>query len=375
MTLTSLYKDMGDQLAQQYGGSEAHAGVLDQHSGGSSASAQARRLLIPQCPIPRPLLSPCCSALHALQNIASTLPPIMPRTTCLAKQRLYSPHRAPQYMSLLTWHPPSCSQYMSLMTSLRRAYSNNMLDPEKQDALNLVLGHYRPQLGKPAIWDIDQRYLQVGASLAVPGRAPEALPAVQEVDMHGPAAEGVGGNGGECGGAAGADAVAEGSVPSSGRASPALPSMDISQTSAILDTSMVESVEGGGVEADVDAWLRVRGADADEGCGKAGAGPGGWDGAGGGRVTAVGAERPWLPAEAEEEGAEEALPSIPTLRDGLISLSDVQDATDVAWVALGAVGDSRDGAAVAGGGPVGLPRGRRVSLTPRLSGTSSAPPR
>jgi len=45
-----------------------------------------------------------------------------------------------------------------------------MVDPERQDAMNLLLGLFVPVLGKPAIWDIDQRYLQdrpaVDATLA-----------------------------------------------------------------------------------------------------------------------------------------------------------------------------------------------------------------
>ena len=38
--LVVLYQSMGDHLAQQYGGSEAQAGVLQQHTGSSQGSAQ-----------------------------------------------------------------------------------------------------------------------------------------------------------------------------------------------------------------------------------------------------------------------------------------------------------------------------------------------
>ena len=40
------------------------------------------------------------------------------------------------------------------MTSLRRFYSNINTDPEKQDAMNLFLGRFVPQLGKPPVWEL-----------------------------------------------------------------------------------------------------------------------------------------------------------------------------------------------------------------------------
>lgn len=40
------------------------------------------------------------------------------------------------------------------MTSLRRFYSNINTDPEKQDAMNLFLGRFVPQHGKPPVWEL-----------------------------------------------------------------------------------------------------------------------------------------------------------------------------------------------------------------------------
>ena len=41
-----------------------------------------------------------------------------------------------------------------VMTSLRRFYSNINTDPEKQDAMNLFLGRFVPQPGKPPVWEL-----------------------------------------------------------------------------------------------------------------------------------------------------------------------------------------------------------------------------
>ncbi|XP_031388233.1 phosphoinositide phosphatase SAC2-like isoform X2 [Punica granatum] len=49
------------------------------------------------------------------------------------------------------WKPATQSQ--ELFRTVQRYINNTYTDPEKQDAINLFLGHYRPQLGKPAIWE------------------------------------------------------------------------------------------------------------------------------------------------------------------------------------------------------------------------------
>eukprot|EP00252_Welwitschia_mirabilis_P005352 TRINITY_DN1585_c0_g1_i1.p1 TRINITY_DN1585_c0_g1~~TRINITY_DN1585_c0_g1_i1.p1 ORF type:complete len:724 (-),score=140.02 TRINITY_DN1585_c0_g1_i1:193-2364(-) len=47
-----------------------------------------------------------------------------------------------------------------IFRSLKRFYSNVYLDAEKQNAINVFLGHYQPQEGKPALWELqsDQNY-------------------------------------------------------------------------------------------------------------------------------------------------------------------------------------------------------------------------
>eukprot|EP00252_Welwitschia_mirabilis_P013985 TRINITY_DN3098_c0_g1_i7.p1 TRINITY_DN3098_c0_g1~~TRINITY_DN3098_c0_g1_i7.p1 ORF type:complete len:822 (+),score=136.38 TRINITY_DN3098_c0_g1_i7:558-3023(+) len=39
--------------------------------------------------------------------------------------------------------------------TLQRYYRNAYLDPVKQDAINVFLGHFQPQHGKPALWELD----------------------------------------------------------------------------------------------------------------------------------------------------------------------------------------------------------------------------
>ncbi|KAI4313394.1 hypothetical protein L6164_026380 [Bauhinia variegata] len=42
--------------------------------------------------------------------------------------------------------------------SIKRYYSNAYTDGEKQDAINLFLGYFQPQEGKPALWELDSDY-------------------------------------------------------------------------------------------------------------------------------------------------------------------------------------------------------------------------
>ncbi|XP_074591509.1 phosphoinositide phosphatase SAC2-like [Curcuma longa] len=51
------------------------------------------------------------------------------------------------------WKPAVQSQ--EFFRTLQRYYSNAYMDAEKQAAINLFLGHFRPQQGKPALWELD----------------------------------------------------------------------------------------------------------------------------------------------------------------------------------------------------------------------------
>ncbi|XP_022875965.1 phosphoinositide phosphatase SAC1 isoform X1 [Olea europaea var. sylvestris] len=44
------------------------------------------------------------------------------------------------------------------LKSIKRYYSNAYTDGEKQDAINLFLGYFQPQEGKPALWELDSDY-------------------------------------------------------------------------------------------------------------------------------------------------------------------------------------------------------------------------
>ncbi|XP_068649727.1 phosphatidylinositol-3-phosphatase SAC1 isoform X1 [Aristolochia californica] len=50
------------------------------------------------------------------------------------------------------------TQSREFLKSIKRYYSNAYTDGEKQDAINLFLGYFQPQDGKPALWDLDSDY-------------------------------------------------------------------------------------------------------------------------------------------------------------------------------------------------------------------------
>ncbi|XP_038990418.1 phosphoinositide phosphatase SAC3-like [Phoenix dactylifera] len=48
----------------------------------------------------------------------------------------------------------AATQSQELLRSLQRYYSNMYIDAKKQDAINVFLGHFQPQQGKPALWEL-----------------------------------------------------------------------------------------------------------------------------------------------------------------------------------------------------------------------------
>ncbi|KAL6649338.1 hypothetical protein ACP70R_013562 [Stipagrostis hirtigluma subsp. patula] len=54
----------------------------------------------------------------------------------------------------------AATQSQEFLRTLQRYYNNAYTDPDKQDAINVFLGHFQPQQGKPALWklDSDQHY-------------------------------------------------------------------------------------------------------------------------------------------------------------------------------------------------------------------------
>ncbi|KDP42390.1 hypothetical protein JCGZ_02447 [Jatropha curcas] len=78
------------------------------------------------------------------------------------------------------------TQSREFLKSIKRYYSNAYTDGEKQDAINLFLGFFRPQEGKPALWELDtDYYLHVAGIQEDPD--PETC-----IPQSSPKAEGVG---------------------------------------------------------------------------------------------------------------------------------------------------------------------------------------
>ncbi|XP_060172955.1 phosphoinositide phosphatase SAC2-like [Lycium barbarum] len=83
--LMEIYEEMGDTLAQQYGGSAAHNKIFSEIRG--------------------------------------------------------------------QWKATTRSQ--EVFRTVQRYYSNAYMDPEKQDAINVFLGHFQPQESEPALWELN----------------------------------------------------------------------------------------------------------------------------------------------------------------------------------------------------------------------------
>ncbi|CAM8909670.1 unnamed protein product [Rhodiola kirilowii] len=49
----------------------------------------------------------------------------------------------------------AATQSQEFFRTLQRYYSNTYMDAEKQDAINVFLGHFQPQEGRPALWELD----------------------------------------------------------------------------------------------------------------------------------------------------------------------------------------------------------------------------
>lgn len=58
----------------------------------------------------------------------------------------------------------AATQSQEFFRTLQRYYSNAYMDAEKQDAINVFLGHYQPQIGRPALWELDSdQHCNVGS--------------------------------------------------------------------------------------------------------------------------------------------------------------------------------------------------------------------
>ncbi|KAJ0981073.1 hypothetical protein J5N97_009328 [Dioscorea zingiberensis] len=57
----------------------------------------------------------------------------------------------------------AATQSQEFFRTLQRYYSNAYMDAEKQDAINVFLGHFQPQQDKPALWELDSdQHFNVG---------------------------------------------------------------------------------------------------------------------------------------------------------------------------------------------------------------------
>lgn len=56
----------------------------------------------------------------------------------------------------------AATQSLDFLRAIKRHYSNAYTDGLKQDSINIFLGHYRPELGKPSLWQLDSdNHLQI----------------------------------------------------------------------------------------------------------------------------------------------------------------------------------------------------------------------
>lgn len=51
--------------------------------------------------------------------------------------------------------PKAATNSQEFFRAIQRFYSNVYLDAEKQDAINVFLGHFQPKQGKPALWELE----------------------------------------------------------------------------------------------------------------------------------------------------------------------------------------------------------------------------
>eukprot|EP00850_Spirogloea_muscicola_P023326 SM000347S13000 [mRNA] locus=s347:78024:83650:- [translate_table: standard] len=68
------------------------------------------------------------------------------------------------------------TQSQEFLKSIHRYYSNAYTDAEKQDAINLFLGNYIPQEGKPSLWELDSDYHLHVASTGGATDSPRSTP-------------------------------------------------------------------------------------------------------------------------------------------------------------------------------------------------------
>ncbi|KAK9847215.1 hypothetical protein WJX84_009767 [Apatococcus fuscideae] len=84
----------------------------------------------------------------------------------------------------------AATQSRDLMTTLRRFYSNTYTDAEKQDAMNLFLGHFIPRPGHANIWDLDSDYYLhsgwpvTGQAMGMGASHPQQLQSIPESPSH-----------------------------------------------------------------------------------------------------------------------------------------------------------------------------------------------
>ncbi|KAL6525246.1 Phosphoinositide phosphatase sac1 [Orobanche minor] len=79
------------------------------------------------------------------------------------------------------------TQSREFLKSIKRYYSNAYTDGEKQDAINLFLGYFQPQEGKPALWELDSDYYLhvsgIGDDLMPNSFSDDAKPSVARIPL------------------------------------------------------------------------------------------------------------------------------------------------------------------------------------------------
>ena len=128
-SLSLLYQHMGDALAWQYGGSDSHSHMLQAAAstgGGAAAAGQAQLLPAPGGFVAGPPGAAPAAAGHLGTGAGG----------------------------VAAWRAAG-NYSRQWLTSAQRFYSATITDAEKQDAINLFLGHFVPQRGRPALWELD----------------------------------------------------------------------------------------------------------------------------------------------------------------------------------------------------------------------------
>lgn len=126
LNLAIMYEEMGDRIALQYGGSEAHHKISRRDRLGLKAGRVSS------------------GAKESLELVESTA----------ARQIQEDRDSAAAATSAEEELALGSRSRISVLTSIQRYYSNSFTDAFKQDSINVFLGKYRPRNGAKHLWEL-----------------------------------------------------------------------------------------------------------------------------------------------------------------------------------------------------------------------------